>query len=185
MALDPETEGLAAELAATTAHRPRSESRISSWPPGAHRLAADTLDAARHRGTPGAVGETLPGVARVDDAVEVLREAVDMPERSPARLVHAQALVDLGAALRRQGRRESPGPLRGAGSPGGCDAGSLVERARCELAASGVRVHRQARGAAGLLTVRERRIADSPSRASRTPRSPSRFSSRSRRTRCT
>jgi DNA-binding CsgD family transcriptional regulator len=131
----------------------------------ARRLAADALDAARHWGTPGAVGEALLGVARVDaavDAVDVLREAVDLLERSPARLVHAQALIDLGAALRRRGdRREGRGPLRdGLVLAEGCDADSLAERARRELAASGVRVHRQARGAAGLLTASERRIAD-------------------------
>jgi len=131
----------------------------------ARRLAADALHAARHWGTPGAVGEALLGVARVDDAadtVEVLREAVDLLERSPARLVHAQALIDLGAALRRRGdRREGRGPLRdGLALAEGCGADGLAERARGELAASGVRVQRQARGAAGLLTASERRIAD-------------------------
>ena len=96
------------------------------------------------------------------DTVEVLREAVDLLERSPARLVHAQALIDLGAALRRRGdRREGRGPLRdGLALAEGCGADGLAERARGELAASGVRVQRQARGAAGLLTASERRIAD-------------------------
>jgi len=96
------------------------------------------------------------------DTVEVLREAVDLLERSPARLVHAQALIDLGAALRRRGdRREGRGPLRdGLALAEGCGADGLAERARGELAASGLRVQRQARGAAGLLTASERRIAD-------------------------
>ncbi|MDQ3632098.1 MAG: LuxR family transcriptional regulator [Actinomycetota bacterium] len=133
--------------------------------PTARRVVANALDAARHWGTPGAIGEALRGVARVDDdadTVELLREAVRLLERSPARLVRAQALVDLGAALRRRGdRRESRTPLReGLVLADACGAGGLVERTRHELAASGVQVSRHIPGGAGVLTASERRIAD-------------------------
>jgi len=131
----------------------------------ARTLGAEALDAAQHWGTPGAVGEALRGVARVGEgtsAVETLREAVINLERSPARLVHAHALVDLGAALRRRGdRRDSRIPLReGLALAEACSADGLVDTARHELAASGVRVDRQTPGGAGLLTASERRIAD-------------------------
>lgn len=133
--------------------------------PTARRVAGDALDAARHWGTPGAIGEALRGVARIDDdadTVELLREAVRLLERSPARLVHAQALVDLGAASRRRGdRRRSRIPLReGLVLADACGAGGLAERARHELAASGVRVSRHVPGGAAVLTASERRIAD-------------------------
>ncbi|MDQ3770226.1 MAG: AAA family ATPase [Actinomycetota bacterium] len=133
--------------------------------PSARRLAGDALDAARHWDTPGAIGEALRGVARVDDeadTVDVLREAVGLLGRSPARLVHAKALVDLGASLRRRGdRRESRVPLReGLVLADACGAGGLAERARDELVAGGVRVSRHRPGGAALLTASERRIAD-------------------------
>lgn len=133
--------------------------------PAARRLAGDALDAARRWDTPGAIGEALRGLARIDDGadtVELLREAVGLLERSPARLVQAQALVDLGAALRRRGdRRASRDPLReGLLLADACGAGGLAERARHELAASGVRVSRHTPAGAGLLTASERRIAD-------------------------
>jgi len=131
----------------------------------ADELTFAALEAACHWGTPGAIGEALLGVGRIGDStgrVEVLREAVDLLEQSPARLVHARALVDLGAALRRRGdRRESRVPLKeGLALARTCAAGGLEERARQELAASGVRISRHAPGAADLLTPSERRIAD-------------------------
>ena len=45
--------------------------------------------------------------------IELLHEAAAELERSPARLQHARALADLGAALRRSGRRrDAQQPLR-------------------------------------------------------------------------
>lgn len=131
----------------------------------ARRLAGDALEAAHHWGTPGAIGEALCGLARIDDgsdAVEVLREALGLFEQSPARVLHAQALVDLGSALRRRGsRRESRVPLReGLALAQACAADGVAERARRELAASGVRVSRDKTGGTELLTASERRIAE-------------------------
>jgi DNA-binding CsgD family transcriptional regulator len=83
-------------------------------------------------------------------------------ERSPARLEHARAMIDLGAALRRAGRRvDAREPLRGGYELArNCGADTLAETARLELAASGVRLRRPALSGAESLTPSERRIAD-------------------------
>lgn len=72
----------------------------------------------------------------------LLREAVEVLAPSPARLEHARALVDLGAALRRgNSRREARELLReGVELAHRCGANALVERANEELAATGARV---------------------------------------------
>ena len=85
-----------------------------------------------------------------------------MLERSPARLEHARALIDLGAALRRANRRvEARGPLRDGLRIGGqCGAEALTERARTELRAAGGRPAQQSGGEIAQLTVSERRVAE-------------------------
>ena len=132
---------------------------------GARSLAAEALDVARRWDTPSTVGEALRGVARVEGdahAVELLREAVEQLERSPARVAHAHALVDLGAALRRRGdRRDSRVPLHEGlelAQAGGAD--QLAEHAHQELAASGERVRRRTPETRDLLTASERPIAE-------------------------
>ena len=74
----------------------------------AMRLLDEELDEARRWGAPGTLARTLrlAGMVRRDDGHELLREAVAVAERSPARLEHAKALIALGSALRR-GRRRS------------------------------------------------------------------------------
>jgi Flp pilus assembly protein TadD len=71
------------------------------------------------------------------EGVELLREAVAELEGSPARLEHARALTDLGAALRRRGRRASArAPLREAlDLAQRCGALALARRAHEELVA--------------------------------------------------
>jgi DNA-binding NarL/FixJ family response regulator len=95
-------------------------------------------------------------------AIELLTEAVRVLERSPARLEHARALVDLGAALRRANRRvDARGPLRdGLRIAQQCTAGVLVERVRTELRAAGGRSARAAESGLARLTVSERRVAE-------------------------
>lgn len=131
---------------------------------GARALAQEAVEIARRWGTPGAIGEALRGLARMQDdvaAVELLEDAIAHLGRSPARLLRARALLDLGAVLRRSGQRvASREPLREAlDIAHSCAAQTLAEAARQELAASGIRV--SARDAAGseLLTASERRIA--------------------------
>ena len=97
-----------------------------------------------------------------NEGLSMLRDAVEALTDSPARLWHARALVDLGAALRRANhRRESRAPLReGIGVAELCGATPLVERARRELQASGGRVPQRTGGSHDQLTPSEQRIAE-------------------------
>jgi DNA-binding CsgD family transcriptional regulator len=92
-----------------------------------------------------------------------LRAAVRLGADAPPRLETMRALVDLGAALRRENRRtDARGPLeRAADMARRGGAVALSERARIELAAAGARPRREAllSGPASL-TPSERRIAE-------------------------
>ncbi len=94
------------------------------------------------------------GIPRLEEAVRVL-------EGSTARLEHALALAALGATLRRARRpTDAREPLRRALELAeACGADGLVERARGELHATGVRPRAAARSGAGALTPSERRVA--------------------------
>jgi DNA-binding CsgD family transcriptional regulator len=132
---------------------------------GARSIVHENLEIARRWNTPGAIGQALRGVARIDpqsDPIPLLREASELLESSPARLEHARALVDLGAALRRAGeRRESRHPLNaGLELAEQCAADRVAETARQELAASGVRVRRHTLGETDELTASERRVCN-------------------------
>ena len=113
----------------------------------AREVAGRYLHDAREWGTPRAIGIGLhaTGVVRGgDEGIELLREAAATLERSPARLEHAKALTDLGAALRRANRRaEAREPLRAAlemSRRGGALA--VARRAHEELQATGQRLPR-------------------------------------------
>lgn len=95
-----------------------------------------------------------PGLARLRDAVALL-------ERSPARLEHARALVNLGAGLRTRGEREHARQVasQGLDIADGCGARALAATARAELVASGARPRRDARRGLGALTPAELRTA--------------------------
>ena len=113
--------------------------------------------ALRHRGI------ALRGAAAVsDDPVPLLREAAEALSESPARLEHAHALVELGAALRRSGDRAAArDPLReGLSIARACGAHALTARAYDELSASGVHQRKILRGGVDALTPSERRIAE-------------------------
>jgi DNA-binding CsgD family transcriptional regulator len=94
--------------------------------------------------------------------VDRLREAVAVLQGSPARLEHARALTDLGAALRRGNRRaEARGALQDAlGLAERCGARALAERARTELRAAGGRPSQPHGAGVQQLTVSERRVAE-------------------------
>jgi len=128
----------------------------------AKQAAGVAVEVARRWGTAGAIGTALRGAGLIDGNVEVLREAVVDLAQSPLRLEHARALVELGAALRRGGRRsEARAPLREAlALADECGGTAVRERAREELAATGIRVRREAVRGAGSLTPSERRIAE-------------------------
>jgi DNA-binding CsgD family transcriptional regulator len=131
----------------------------------AEALRAQARALATQWGTPGALGQVARAEAlfgKAGDRVERLRDAVTLLERSPARHELARALVDLGAALRRDGhRRDARAPLRdGYELARECGAQALAEDARHQLAASGVRIRRARLTGADSLTASERRIAD-------------------------
>jgi tetratricopeptide (TPR) repeat protein len=74
----------------------------------ARRLAAEEVELSRAWGTPRAIGVSLRAagvVAGGEEAIGLLGQAVDVLDRSESRLEHARALVDLGAALRRDGKQ--------------------------------------------------------------------------------
>jgi DNA-binding CsgD family transcriptional regulator len=97
-----------------------------------------------------------------EKGLPMLRDAVSTLQDSPARLWYANALVDLGAALRRANhRRDSRKPLReGIDIADVCGAIPLADRARRELQASGGRVQPRTGGRYDELTPSEQRIAE-------------------------
>jgi DNA-binding CsgD family transcriptional regulator len=96
------------------------------------------------------------------EGIELLCEAVLELEGSPARLEHARALTDLGAALRRRGRRAvARPPLReGLDLAQRCGATALARCAHFELVATGARPRRFVLSGLDSLTGSERRVAE-------------------------
>jgi DNA-binding CsgD family transcriptional regulator len=130
----------------------------------ARKLTDEELPAARAFGAPRALGVALRAAGLVREGsvgIELLREAVSVLEGSAARLEHARALTDLGAILRRDGRRtEAREPLRrGLDLADRCGADALAARAREELVTAGARPRRERISGAEALTASEHRIA--------------------------
>jgi DNA-binding CsgD family transcriptional regulator len=135
----------------------------------AAELAAEQLTLARQVGTPVTLGTALRAHAAAANAGhsgpclagESLAEAVSLLETTPARYELALALADLGAHLRRSGRRtDARAPLRRALDLGQrTGAAPLAERARQELLATGARPRRTALTGPDALTSAERRVA--------------------------
>jgi DNA-binding CsgD family transcriptional regulator len=128
-------------------------------------LAAEELAAARAFAVPHAIAPALRALARCSGpaaALDLRRQAVEVLDGSEARLEMARSLVDLGAALRRQGeRREAQERLRrGLDLAHRCNAAFLAGRAREELLAAGARPRRTALSGAEALTPSERRVAE-------------------------
>lgn len=96
-----------------------------------------------------------------ETGIEQLRAAVEALERSPRRLELARTLVDLGAALRRHGRRvEAREPLRrGLDLAQRCGATVLVERGGEELRVTGARPRHLVLTGVESLTPSELRVA--------------------------
>jgi class 3 adenylate cyclase/DNA-binding CsgD family transcriptional regulator len=127
-------------------------------------LAQEEVELARAWGAPRTLGRSLRILGLIqggDDGIANIREAVDVLEPSPARVEHAYALADLGAALRRANHRaDARSHLRQALELAQRSGATLLaERAHEELIATGARPRRvELRGAAAL-TPSERRIA--------------------------
>ncbi|WP_428956737.1 helix-turn-helix transcriptional regulator [Streptomyces sp. cg35] len=143
-------------------HLARAEAHDA--PERALATAQDAVERARLFGAPSAIGQALRAAAEVSSGApraKLLEESVAHLERSPAGYELACSLVALGTELRRTGRaKEAADQLyRGLDAAVTCGADGLVERARDELAAAGLRP-RPLRGAAtDTLTARERAVA--------------------------
>ena len=126
-------------------------------------LAAEAAEIAREAGGARGIGITLRvhGVVAGEDGIDLLRAAVETLAPTSARLHHAKALVDLGAALRRSNRRrDSREPLQtGMELARRCGARPLEERARTELAATGARPRTVVLSGVESLTPSELRVA--------------------------
>ncbi|SDD12803.1 regulatory protein, luxR family [Geodermatophilus telluris] len=127
-------------------------------------LVAEEVGLTRRFGAPRALGialRTQALVGRAAERVDVLRQAVSVLESSQARLAHAQALLDLGTALRRAGHRaEARGPLGEALELATrCGGVWVARRAREELVAAGARPRRPAQHGPDALTPAELRVA--------------------------
>ena len=130
----------------------------------ARALAAEEVTLAEAFGAPRPLGIALRAAGLTENGmrgIERLRQAVAVLESSAARLEHARAMADLGAALRRAAHRaESREILRAAlDLAHRCGALALTERARTELIAAGGRPRRLALTGLDALTPSERRVA--------------------------
>jgi DNA-binding CsgD family transcriptional regulator len=129
-------------------------------------LAREELEEARLFGTPRALGVALRSAGIVtggEEGVALLEEAVETTEPSPAKLVHAEALIALGAAVRRAGTPAAARPLlrEGLDLARRSAARPLAQFAEEELRASGARrLRRDALSGLDALTPSERRVAD-------------------------
>ncbi|MDQ3759989.1 MAG: LuxR C-terminal-related transcriptional regulator, partial [Actinomycetota bacterium] len=130
----------------------------------ARRLVAEHWPLVEFWGTDSARGVALrtQGLVEGAEGLDTMRRAVDVLSGSPARFQHARALVELGALLRRSGRRrDAREPLReGLELARGCGATVLAERAHDELITAGARPRRLQFSGVDALTASERRVAD-------------------------
>jgi DNA-binding CsgD family transcriptional regulator len=124
-------------------------------------LAQEAMLLARRFVAPRALGTALHADGLVHDPVATLQEAVEVLATTPARLEHARATIDLGAALRRANRRSDARQRLEAGmdEAHACGADALVAHAREELTACGARPRRPTTTGWDALTPSERRIA--------------------------
>jgi DNA-binding CsgD family transcriptional regulator len=134
-------------------------------PAEARRLVGSELEDARRAGLqrPAGIALRTRGLLEGGEAgLRDLREAVELLAESGARLEHARALVELGAALRRANQRSAARePLRaGLDLAQRCGATRLAQRARAELIAAGARPRREAVTGLEALTASERRVAE-------------------------
>jgi DNA-binding CsgD family transcriptional regulator len=133
--------------------------------PRAPEKAQGALAHARRFGAPGHLSMALRAAALTlggDQRLAALEEAVTLLDGSPARLMRAEALVELGTALRRARRDvDARPPLReGLDLARRCGATGLAKTAFDELAATGERGRRYTPIGAASLTPSQRRVAE-------------------------
>jgi DNA-binding CsgD family transcriptional regulator len=134
-------------------------------PSQARELADSELADARGAGLPRPAGIALRTRGMLEGGKRGLldlREAAEVLAATGARLEHARALVELGAALRRANQRTAARePLRrGLDLAHRCGAVRLGQRARDELLAAGAKPRRAVLTGLEALTVSERRVAE-------------------------
>jgi DNA-binding NarL/FixJ family response regulator len=130
----------------------------------ARELAAEEVERCRAFGAESPLGVALTSLGLVtpgDDGIRLLEQAVATLQSSPSRLEHALALVELGSALRRGGRRaDARDPLReGLELAVECGAELLAARAHDERVAAGARPRRDPIESRSTLTASELRVA--------------------------
>jgi DNA-binding CsgD family transcriptional regulator len=131
----------------------------------ARRLAEEELEIARRWGARHEIGSSLRALGLAvggDEGERLLAEAVEMLEGTGARLQEARALLDLGAAQKRAGRRTVARERLREAADLALSGGvlSLAERANEELAALGSRPRKVLRSGLDALTPSERRVAE-------------------------
>jgi DNA-binding CsgD family transcriptional regulator len=131
----------------------------------ARRLAGEEVELARRWGAPRALGAALRAAGMIEGGqrgLVLLAEAVEVLSDSPAKLEHAKARTELGAALRRANHRvPAREHLRRAVELATvCGAAPLAARAETELLATGARPRRIAMSGVESLTPSERRVAE-------------------------
>ena len=121
----------------------------------------ERCDAFGARGPLGISLRTLGLIEPADTGIGLLEQAVAQLEQSSRRLEHAVALLELGAAIRRGGRRaEAREPLRKALELAhACGADTIAERAHDELVTAGARPRRDPTESRSTLTASEGRVA--------------------------
>jgi DNA-binding CsgD family transcriptional regulator len=129
------------------------------------RLATEEVELARAWGAPRALGAALRATGLIEGGergLTLLEEAVQVLSDSPAKLEHAKARAEFGAALRRANRRaRAREHLRHAVELATvCGATALAARAERELLATGARPRRVALSGVQSLTPSERRVAE-------------------------
>jgi DNA-binding CsgD family transcriptional regulator len=130
----------------------------------ARELAREELERCRAFGAPGPLGISLRTLGLVepgDSGIELLEQSVAELAGSPRPIEHALALLELGAAIRRAGRRaDAREPLREALELArACGADAVAARAHDELVTAGARPRRDPTESRSNLTASELRVA--------------------------
>jgi DNA-binding CsgD family transcriptional regulator len=130
----------------------------------ARGLAREEFERCRAFGAPGPLGASLRTLGLIEPGIPgfgLLEQSVACLQRSPARLEYALALLELGAAIRRAGRRaDAREPLREALELArACGADAVAARAHDELVAAGARPRRDPTESRSNLTASELRVA--------------------------
>jgi len=138
------------------------------------RLSAAALERAQWSGVPRAIARALRTAAVLAggrERIDLLAAAAEVLEGSRAALMRTHVLVELGAALRRDGRRsDARAPLRKALQMADVmGVVPLAEQARQELRATGARPRRAAFTGVDALTPAERRVAQLAARGLTSP----------------